>query len=273
MIAIGRTLVVVATAGCIGTAFGEPRSSPSDGGSGTYYPLCRTVTENGPTLQPGCNLPPFYATAPADPWVAVVGDQPKRMSALAAYRWRAREDEFACTAAHDHCLPADTWFFEWDDHRENTNRYAYVYGFMEPIKEADPYNPVAFRSESFLVLPGNLRAPPARSNTHELAFTAYRTVPAAKKNLIPGALVMVMSFPAKHPDAGIEAFRISWLTGIVDHVDRDLGFVFLVGRTDPLWISAARVPVLSWRPGGKVTIISGAKRDQLAVSVSEVSLP
>jgi hypothetical protein len=114
------------------------------------------------------------------------------------------------------------------------------------------------------------------------AYTAYRTVPAAKKNLVPGALVMMLGLQnalgyqplsTKQFDSGVDVFAHGFGVGVVDRVDWDMGFVFLVGKKDPFWITATRVPVLAWRPGGKVTILGGAKRDQLAVSVSEVTLP
>ena len=157
-----------------------------------------------------------------------------------------------------------------DEERDKANRSSYAYSFVEDGKQASQ---VAVLGRVFAVSPGNLTNPPRPALLHEEAVTAYRTVPATTRNLVPGALVMVMPFPAKHPASGLRPYQISWITGIVDRVDRELGFVYLVGRTEPAWISSTRVAVLSWRLGGKVTILGGLKRDQLAVSVGEVTLP
>jgi hypothetical protein len=55
--------------------------------------------------------------------------------------------------------------------------------------------------------------------------------------------------------------------------DWELGFVYLAGHEGPHFLSATRVAVLSYVPGGKVKIIGDARRDQLAVSPRDVILP
>jgi hypothetical protein len=273
-------LLAATTAGCMlnGKALGDPprKTAPTRDATPTSpSPPSQTPT---PTPAPSGEVevsyeevkrPPLpYPNSPADPWAAVVGDQPRRMTKKEAYLWKVRRDELACTGARDHCFAADTWMIEWDELREKTNRSAYALGF-------GIYENVGMQ-EAGLATPdqasGGVRTA-APSVYKRKEFTAYRTVPAAKKNLVPGALIVALPFPRKHPDSGLEVFESTWVLGVVDRVDRETGFVFLVGNKDPLWISTARVAVLSWRPGGKVTILGGAKRDQLAVSVSEVILP
>jgi hypothetical protein len=208
---------------------------------------------SGSSFIPTAEYPP-YPDAPHDPWLAVTGDQPFRLTEDELGRWRWRAEEFACTAAHDHCLPGNIWMLEQDADKERGG-------------EARTGAPYGFGPEEPAV-PGNLRSNNLREN-----FTAYRTVPATKKNLVPGALVFALSFPKKHPGSGADAVQTTWKIGVVDRVDWDMGFVYLKGQKKQLWTSSARVGVLSWRPGEKVQILGDAKKEALAVAPGDVVLP
>lgn len=104
-------------------------------------------------------LPP-YPKAPADPWGAVRGDQP-----LARPRdsWTTRSTPGDCTGAHDHCLESDTWFLVWQENVGRRDRLAYgrvtIFG---------PSGPGAADGAG--------------------DYTMYRTVPATRSNMVPGAL-------------------------------------------------------------------------------------
>jgi hypothetical protein len=206
-------------------------------------------------------VPAPYPDAPADPWAAVSKDQPVRMSEDVAFNWRVRTEETSCTAAHDHCLAPGTWLMELDGSRDGTlDRTAIALGF----------------GPTGTVTPGNVRVDGFGDEV--VAYTAYRTVPATKKNLVPGALIMVFGIPQQHfvqkaYTNGWAAYSMNWNVGVVESVDWDSSFVTFVGNSDPWFISSTRVAVLSWRPGGKVSILRGAKRDQLAVKASDVILP
>jgi hypothetical protein len=208
---------------------------------------------SGSTFIGQADLPP-YPDGLHDPLLGVSGDEPFRLSEEELNRWRAKEQEFACTAAHDHCFMGNLWMLEQDADRDRGGeaRSAYLYGFgpTEPAR------------------PENVRSAYLREN-----YTAYRTVPATKKNLVPGALIFVLEFPHKHPTGHMDLFDSSWRVGTVDRVDWDMGFVFLKGRKKQLWISAARVGVMSWRPGEKIQVLGGGKRDALGVNAADVVAP
>jgi hypothetical protein len=208
---------------------------------------------DGSTFIGTADYPP-YATEPFDPFVGVDGDEPFRLTEDEISRWRVREDDFACTAAVDHCLLGNQWLLEQDADRDRggTARNASAYGFgpTEPVR------------------PGNAHSAYIREN-----YTAYRTVPATKKNLTPGTLAFVLSFPAKHPGSGRDAQGAMWNVGKVAKVDWDMGFVFLEGHKKQFWLSATRVGVMSWRPGEKIQILGGKKREELAVAKGDVILP
>ncbi|MBA3541812.1 MAG: hypothetical protein H0T79_19515 [Deltaproteobacteria bacterium] len=249
-----RLLLLIASAGCtLSTAYGDAVRStgPSTNAPAPDTRSADTLPES-PGVRRARNTAP-YPTAPADPWAAVANDQPIHMSEEASKNWYVRTEPFACTAAADHCFLPGVWLVEQDAVRERPYRYAIAFGI----------------GQEYLVSPPNSRA----SGAALKAITAYRTVPATKRHLVPGAMAMFLKFPDKHPRSGEEVFETSWSIGIVERVDWDMGFVFFVGQKDQAWISGVRVPVLAWRPGGKVTIVDGRKRDQLGVAVSEVTLP
>jgi hypothetical protein len=210
-------------------------------------------TQDGQVTSAYRNMAP-YPDAPTDPWAAVEGDQPRRMSKDAAVTWSVRDNDFACTSAHDHCFAAGLWMIESDDAaRQGTFRVAAAYGF-------GPDGPV---------LPLNAKTtglPPE-------PYTAYRTVPATRTNLVPGAHVFALTFPRTQLTRGSDVFNEIWNTGVVDRVDWDLGFVYLAGQDRSYWITATRTAALSWRPGGNVEVVGGRPRDSLAVRKEDVILP
>jgi hypothetical protein len=277
---------VVLLTGCsiTGTAFGAPAK-------GAAQPVAQPAATPGPD-DSGYELSPPRADRPplprqpdspddrkgeinriealpkriADPWEAVVNEQPRWRFGAAHERWGISMAEHVCTAAIDHCFVTDTWLVEWDEQRSQRTAFAAGIGespgkFREPDDEA-----------SFLVVPARARS--SMSSTKDRrAYTAYRTVPATKQNLVPGTLMFALSFEHKIPNSPLAVFDWSWIAGVVDRVDLDMGFVYIKGREDPLWLSSARVAVLSWRIGGKVQIIGTKKRGELAVSPKDVFLP
>jgi len=201
---------------------------------------------------------PPYLSAPADPWAAVTGDQPLRWTAEAAGHWTIRANESPCTAREDHCLVKDTWFFvrqsDLDRHAQyKAARVQAAVGVFGPDGPARPWN--------------------ARSSVHGDNLTAYRTVPATRKNLVRGAIVIGLTRESTLPRTGIGALEASWVYGIVEDVNIDLGTYQLEDFNDTLPLEGARVAVLFWKQGGTVQIIGGKPRDQLAVSANDVFAP
>lgn len=229
---------------------------------------CTLVAQAGPRSRPredavpadtGRGDTPTYmpiSSAPADPWAGVAGDKPitfgKRFTEVRSYeRWLVRDDHAPCTAMRDHCLPAIAWLVV-----ESPTRDDIQIG-----------RPAAFRPDG-PDTPYESGAPLGRDNP----YIAYRTVPATKKNLVAGVIASALEFPTASPKTPIAAFTY-WFTGTVERVDWDMGFVYLVGREAPMMITATRVAVMSYTPGGKVTILGGKKRDELAVSAADVIVP
>lgn len=238
---------LLAVLGC--DTFARPRGPISSSEQPQESPS-KPETSGGFVTNANRGLPP-YPDAPADPWIAVDGDQPRRRPAGDAV-WNVRDNDFACTAVHDHCFAPDVWLIENEPTRPKFRiAAAYVFGPKGPML------PVSAKSGG---LPSE-------------AYTAYRTVPATKKNLKPGAHVMALTFPTTQLTRGSDVFNAVWNTGIVDRVDWDLGFVFLVDQDRSYWITATRTAVLSWKPGGKVEIVGGGSRDSLAVRADEVISP
>ncbi|HEX5060718.1 MAG TPA: hypothetical protein VFV99_15220 [Kofleriaceae bacterium] len=254
-------------AGCVvnGKAYGPGSSttnSSTTSGATTAEPSGSTSTSeaaatNGAPPQAGSpvndqvssneNAP--YPDAPADPWAGVAGDQPKRRS---DDRWTVRTRDFACTAAHDHCLDTDAWFIVDMQPRPlsyQRNGEVYVFGKDEPF---GAWNAVM-------------------KNHGPDHYVAYRTVPATKQNLAPG--VLVFGYKSDYPANGRKAVEDSWAHGKVASIDLELGYYTLEGREQQLRLSGARVAVLRWEPGGKVEIIGGKRRDELAVRAADVFLP
>jgi len=200
-----------------------------------------------------------YPTAPADPWAGVNGDQPRRRSAEQIEHWKLRgKPETVCSAKIDHCIPADAWFIVKDS-------------------DAKRYMPTTagwtvFDHEGHVANAWNGRSP-ISLNKDLKEITAYRTVPATKANIKSGAQVMVMSRDNGIPNSEESSYGSYWNYGIVDEVDVDGGFFTLKNKDDTFKLFAARVVVLSWKPGGKVEIVGGKNKNELAVKASDVFNP
>jgi hypothetical protein len=200
---------------------------------------------------------PRYPEAPVDPWLSVKGDQPV---VIPDDGWQVRASEGSdCTAVHDHCIDPRTWFYEDDISRDGKkfNRRVVLGTFTSDGVEG----------------PGNVHSGAGILNEAN-PYTAYKTVPATRKNLAKGSLVVAMAYPVVTPSDGGAPYGIAWQIGVVDRVDWDLNKIYLVGsEDDSIAIAATRVAVLSWRPGGKVEIVGGKKRDEIKVSAADVILP
>jgi hypothetical protein len=256
---LGLGIAIIAT-GCTinGKAYGPGAASPasSAGSPPTREPgtLGSGFAASEPAPADGVyhKLPP-YPSAPADPWAAVSGDQPKRWSADDADHWVVRGNEADCSAAHDHCLVGDAWFIVRDrdlERGELTQATVHVFGPEEPATAVN-----------------------TNSNRVGDPYTAFRTVPATKANLAPGAIVVGLGRDTAKLASGQHAVNAYWNYGVVEEVDFDVGVYKLKGARDTARLTGARVVVLSWHPGEKVKIVGGKKRDQLAVKPSDVVLP
>lgn len=200
---------------------------------------------------------PPYLTAPADPWAAVAGDQPRRWSVEQAEKWTVRGDQSPCTAKEDHCLVKDAWFFvsqaSIDRKKERpAAQVSAAVGVFGPREILRPWN--------------------ARSQLQSKPFVAYRTVPATKQTLVPGSIAIALAGDPPLSD-GIGAVEAFWVLGIVDSVDLAAGTFTLEDYRASYPLHYARVAVLKWVDGGKVEIVGGKKRDQLGVSVKDLFLP
>jgi hypothetical protein len=200
---------------------------------------------------------PPYLTAPADPWAAVQGDQPLRWPADKADHWTIRDNEADCTAKQDHCLVKDTWFIvrvsDIERAKKHPGSVSAAVAVFGPEKPAKPWN--------------------GQSNVTGDDYIAFRTVPATKKNLVAGALVIGLTRGRPMPKTGRQALEAFWTYGVLEEAKLDLGVYQLKDYPDTLPLEGARVAVLSWRPGENVQIIGGKKRDELAVSANDVFMP
>ena len=196
---------------------------------------------------------PKAPDAPQDPWLAVQGDQPKRR---VRDQWTVRDSEFTCTAAHDHCLEADTWILVRSSDLERNGGTGYVSGSL-----------ALFGPE------GPLYAANAHTTTVGPDYVAFHTVPATKANLVPGAIVFGLARPTVVPMSEADAAGLTWQYGVVESVDLDVGVYKAKGYPDTSMVQNARVAVLKWVPGGKVEIIGGKPRSALAVRAADVFLP
>ncbi len=236
-IRIRVTALVLSSCVVNGKAYG-PTTSASNGGASTQ-------SANAPTTASVNASPPSYPETPADPWAGIRGDEPVRWSKDAANHWGVRDAPTVCTARRDHCLDKDAWFIvkqkDLDGHWGREAIVA-VFGPEGPVK---PWN--------------------ATTGLTGHDYVAFRTVPATKRNIAPGAMVIGMR-DSKLPTDEKHAVGLIWVWGIVDNVDFQSGTYRMRDRDEPLALSGARVAVLSWKPGGKVTIQDGRQRDQLAVT-------
>ncbi len=200
-----------------------------------------------------------YGAGPADPWLAVAGDQPKLIPHERADYWKLRGDEYDCTAAHDHCLEPMVWFTVRDRDLERglpRNVTQAVFG-TERENQSHLYGPVNERGTFYGGDP----------------FTAYRTVPATKTNIGVGSLVVALDRSAGRLGSAIHAFSASWWIGEVEEIDLEGGFFKLEDRDDVFKLWGARPVVLMWKPGAKVQVVGKQPRDKLAVTAAETFAP
>jgi hypothetical protein len=195
-----------------------------------------------------------YGYGPADPWLGVDGDHPRANDN--AESWVLRGDPYDCNAAHDHCIDPLVWF---------TARGADLRRGLPQVVGMGQ-----FGNDPHVVYgPVNSTTGPRYDDD----FTAYRTVPATKANLAAGTLVVVLSRSAGKLSSATHAYESSWWVGEVEEINAEGGYFTLKHRDDVFELWGARAVVLTWKPGGKVTIVGGKKRDQLAVRASDVYLP
>lgn len=202
--------------------------------------------------------PPIYlpiSTEPADPWTGVQGDKPATFKdhETMKERWDTRDEKVACTAMRDHCLPSIAWFWIRPEEEPRSIKAGRVVGFTRE----GPVQPHGRRRTHDV-------------GHHENPFVAYRTVPATRKNLAVGALAVAHEQPIPK-DANV-AFDL-WTMGVVERIDWDLGMLWFAGSEDARFITSTRIAVLKYPQGGKVTILGGKKRDELAVKPADVILP
>ncbi len=238
-----RRAVLLVLVGCIpiATTSSPPHVQSATSAQPAQPRVVGGIQEAQPTSETARydGLPP-YPSEPADPRAGVAGDQPVRWSDEQARYWKVRANAFPCTAAHDHCLLAEAWFTENDEHRARgalRSASLHVFGPNGPIAPANATNP--------------FRGGP---------YTAYRTVPATRKNLVPGVLAVVFPRPHAHPDNGKHSIEKLWDIAAVESVDYELGTVKLQGHADTHLLSAARVVVMTWQVGGTVKIVGDTKR-------------
>ena len=196
---------------------------------------------------------PKAADAPQDPWLAVQGDQPKRR---VRDQWTVRDNEFTCTAAHDHCFEADNWIVVRGEDLVRDGGKGYVSGSV-----------VLFGPEELLY------AENANVSHVGPEYVAFHTVPATKANLVPGAIVFGLGRPKVVPMSQHDLVTLTWAYGVVEKVDLDVGVYQLKGYADTMMVQGARVAVLTWKPGGKVEIIGGKAKNALAVRAADTFAP
>jgi len=203
--------------------------------------------KSGWTNKPPIRFP--ISDKPADPWAGVKGDKPitfEDEDSEVSSRWELKKQDIECTAARDHCLPSIAWL--WVTQLRPT-QLAQVVAFTA-------YGPRT---------PNGLRW----GKINPDAYIAYRTVPATKHNLVPGAIAF--AYPQPYPKELTEVY-VDWRYGKVEKVDWELGFVFLEGDGEPRILTGTRVAVISY-DGKQLKILGDKKRDQLAVSPKDLILP
>lgn len=244
-----RLLLPLALAACAvkvnGTSYGPGSSgnsgssggnsgssgSPSAGSSDDETPRYAAASSQCYETNDNGDDPPIL-TSPADPWLAVASDRPVKI--------RFNELRFmdgpACTAEHDHCLRDCAWF---DADRDQARAPQRTHPTLYTGGDGD--------------------------------YTLYRTVPATKRMLTKGAIIVALDEMLQFPPPG--AASLPWRIGVLDRVDWKASQLYLVGSPDPYWISSARVAVLSFSPGRNIEILGGRKRDELAVGKDELFRP
>jgi hypothetical protein len=259
--------IALVLGGCVvnGKPYGPGSSSTPSSGAPASDPAAATTQATDDLHTPDGRVredaryykEPPYLSAPADPWAAVQGEYPLRWSEEAAEHWTLRGNESPCTAMQDHCLVKDAWFFVTQSDLDSKvdrpmMQVTAMVGVFGPTKPANAWN--------------------ARPAVHGDNLIAYRTVPATKHNLVPGAIVIGLG-RERWPNSAIAAYQATWYYGEVEEVQIDLGVYKLKGYGDTLPLEGARVAVLVFKENTKVKILGGKKRDQLAVKPSDLFLP
>jgi hypothetical protein len=213
------------------------------------------------TYQNRHNLP-AYPTQPSDPWHAVANDRPaalplpeKRLNKASVY---ARRETTTCDGAHDHCFRDCTWIVR-DPREEGVRTFYGIPAHLRPdgiwSRPSAEFNYRYSNGEfDYDIKP---------------KYDAYRTVPATKRMLAEGKLVAVHE---KVPTTEHEAIE-PWRFGKVREIDWEKQTVALIGSPDVYPLAATRVVVLSYHDGGKVEIVDGRKKTELAVKASETFAP
>jgi hypothetical protein len=262
--------LAVVAAGCamkmngkaVGFGGGDSASASPGGGGSSSSDTTASASDGEESSDPQARGHyknyPRYLEAPADPLLSVKDGKPV---VIEATDWQVRASEGTeCTAVRDHCIDPRTWFYEDDISRDGKNKSArrVVLGTFTTEGVEGPHN-----SRSVGILNENN------------PYTAYKTVPATRKNIEKGTLVVAMAYPAVTPAHGASPFDdIWWHIGVIDHIDWDLMKVYLVGAEDEsIAIAATRVAVLSYRPGEKVVILGGKKSNEIQVKAADVILP
>lgn len=220
--------------------------SPPDAAAPALFASKGPYTQRGSHVG-GINVFLPVSQEPASPWAGVSKGHPVKLD-IKSERWWIRDESIECTAARDHCLPAHAWF--WVTSKIDAS----------PLRDAFP---VVFTADG-------PKRPAMHLPVDARAFTAYRGVPATKKNLAPG--VRAIAFPDAPLPTGTAGVYDRWQMGIVERVDWDLGMLFFQRMEQPYFITAARVAVLSYE-GDKLTILDGKKRDEIAVKTADLVLP
>ncbi len=231
-----------AAAGGGGTGGGDAgdSASPGDSDQPQYAPAPTACYQ-------GNKVAPPYSLTPVDPWIAVQGDRPASVT-NANLPPRADAD---CSALHDHCLRECAWHVASTGDLDTTPT------------DANVMSPRATQGWGGRDISG----------TELRAKSAFRTVPATRRHLTPGAIVVALPYPTRLPTGEADGMEVEWSIGTLDRVDWKAGKMFMVGSSNPFWLSVTRVAVLSYREGGKVEILAGRKRTELAVRPDELFLP
>lgn len=231
---------------------GAPAPAPKDAAGPRSDVPPPAPAKGGPYSQRGSHvtgdnvfLP--VSSAPAHPYAGVLDGKPVVL--VLDDHWWIRDESLPCTAARDHCLPAQAWFWVPDDVSPT------------PVRRALP----------MVFTAGGPRRPGPVNPVGPEPYVAYRTVPATKQHAVAGARAIV--FPDQpYPQRGDHVYN-TWHTGIVDRVDLDLEMVFLRGDDAAYPLTATRIAVLAYRPGKPIEILDGKRREDLAVSPADLFVP